>query len=193
MHSKRNSGFSMVELIVAIAIMTLLIGTAGLSYMIVSKSNVKKAAETIDDCLTLCRERAMTNSAEEWNVTIKPGRVEVQKLTLDADNNLKVEVIESQSLPSRVDIYVIDAGSANEIYVSDDEGDKESVSVSFKLLSGEVGKIYFDGNRDGEYLYPTGSNSTGCRIVVDYKNKKTYGIEVFYSTGRHIIEEMTAD
>lgn len=194
MRSRKNSGFSMVELIVTIAIMAILIGTAGLSYMIVNKSNVKKAAETIDDCFTLCREKAMTNSAEEWNVTIKSGKVEVRKLTLDDDNNIQTEVVETRSLPSKVNIYITEPGTANEIYISGDEGDKESVSVSFKLLSGEVGKIYFDGNRDGEYMYPSsGSTSTGCRIVVDYKNKKSYCIELYYSTGRHIVEEMSIE
>ena len=56
-----NRGFSLVELLVVVAIMGIMVGIASLSYVVVSKSNVKKTAGFIADAISECRERSMTN------------------------------------------------------------------------------------------------------------------------------------
>ena len=46
-----NRGFSLVELLVVVAIMGIMVGVASLSYVVVSKSNVKKTAGFIADAI----------------------------------------------------------------------------------------------------------------------------------------------
>ena len=91
-----NRGFSLVELLVVVAIMGIMVGVASLSYVVVSKSNVKKTAGFIDDAISECRERAMTKTGK-WSVKISDGLVEI----IHDD-----EVFDSSELPSRVNVYV---------------------------------------------------------------------------------------
>ena len=64
-----NRGFSLVELLVVVAIMGIMVGIASLSYVVVSKSNVKKTAGFIADAISECRERSMTKTGK-WSVKI---------------------------------------------------------------------------------------------------------------------------
>ena len=64
-----NKGFSLLELLVVVAIMAVLTGIISITYRTVNKSNVNKAASIVDDYLSLAREKAKTVSAYEWNMT----------------------------------------------------------------------------------------------------------------------------
>ena len=68
-----NKGFSLLELLVVVAIMAVLTGIISITYRTVNKSNVNKAASIVDDYLSLAREKAKTVSAYEWNMTICVG------------------------------------------------------------------------------------------------------------------------
>ena len=65
-----KKGFSLVELIVVMAILGLLMGGTLITYFTVSSNNVKKAGGFIDDALAECRSSAMSIAAESWKVVI---------------------------------------------------------------------------------------------------------------------------
>lgn len=167
-----NKGFSIIEVIVVVAIMTVMIGAVSITYTAVKKTNVTKASRTIDDLLTTCREKAMTNSAKEWKVVIDGSTARIIKV--DSEGN-EIE-IESETLPSNVKVYVSEDG------INNYEASVSPISISFKLLSGEVGSVY---NNDGITIKGEGTN---CGIVCDYKNKKNSTITLYYATGKHTID-----
>ena len=183
----RNAGFSLVELLVTLAIMAVLIAGSAVSYSLINRTNVKKSAEIVDDYLTLCKEKAKTSSAYEWNVTIdatgdKNIRVELVKVTKQEDGYLYEEIVQSESLPAKIVIRVDDKyGSPN--YVSGETGDRKYVSIAFGALSGNVSKVYFDKNDT------IGMDVSGgyCDIVSDYKDKKQKTIRLYFTTGKHSI------
>lgn len=170
-HQSSNKGFSVVEVIVVVAIMAVMIGVISVTYTVVKKANVTKASRTIDDLLTNCREKAMTNSAKEWKVVIDGNTVKVIKV--DSDGN-EIE-IESATIPSNVEVYVSEDG-VNNYYAKDNP-----ISISFKLLSGEVSSVYTTG-------VTIKGSGTNCGIVSDYKNKKQSTITLYYATGKHTID-----
>lgn len=167
-----NKGFSLMELIVIVAIMAVMIGVASITYNVVKNANVTKAANSIDDLLSLCREKAMTNSAKEWKVVIDGKNAKVIKV--DAEGN-ETE-IKSQSLPSNVRVYVTEDGVTNYDATVD-----QPVSISFKLLSGEVASVYTPA-------VTIKGSGTNCGIVVDYKEKKQSKVILYYATGKHSVE-----
>lgn len=169
-----NKGFSLVELLVIVAIMGVLIGMFSITYVIVEKGNVKKAVGYIDDELTLCKEKAQTNSADEWKVVIEESQVSVVKVE---DN--KEQQISTKELPKNVKIYISETGgklSGTEI-----GSDYDKVSISFGMM-GEVKDVYTSSGttmkESSPYVY----------IIARYKDKKQQDIKVYYSTGKHIVE-----
>lgn len=166
-----NRGFSIIEVIVVVAIMAVMAGAVSVAYTVVKNANVTKASRAIDDLITTCREKAMTNSAKEWKVVIDDKTAKVVKVDWDGNE----EIIESKSIPSNVDVYVTEDGISN-FYASD-----APVSISFKLLSGEVSSVY----TPAQTIKGSGSN---CGIVADYKNKKQSTITLYYATGKHTVD-----
>lgn len=164
-----NRGFSLVELLVVVAIMGVMVGVASLSYVVVSKSNVKKAASLIDDAISSCRERAMTKTGK-WSVKISDGLVEIIHDDV---------VMDSSELPSSVNVYVSETdGRLSGTKIGTDI---TSVSVTFRTLSGDV-----------EEVTPTGiktDTGTSCYIMCKYKDKKTSTVKLYYSTGKHTVIE----
>ena len=63
-----NAGFSLVELIVVVAIMGVLMSGALISWYAISSNNVEKAGGYIDDALTECKGSSKTMAAHSWTV-----------------------------------------------------------------------------------------------------------------------------
>ena len=51
---KNNSGFSIIELLVVVAIMAVFIGGALTTFLSVSRTNVKKSNSVINDAMIFC-------------------------------------------------------------------------------------------------------------------------------------------
>ncbi len=66
-----NKGFSLVEVMVVIAIMMILVGIAALSYNIVSNANVSKAANSLNSTFASARATGMAKGDDEGTLTLK--------------------------------------------------------------------------------------------------------------------------
>lgn len=102
---KNNKGYSLVELIVVIAIMALLVGTAFLSISIIFGASAKTCSNDIKEALAECKVTAMGKSEAKVEIYkdaadnsiyviqwIKQGDDWVAKRTDDAGNALPEEV-----------------------------------------------------------------------------------------------------
>ena len=66
-----NKGFSLVEVMVVIAIMMIVVGIAALSFNIVSNANVSKAANSLNSSFATARSTAMAKGLDAGTLTIK--------------------------------------------------------------------------------------------------------------------------
>ena len=175
-----NKGFSLLELMVVVAIMAILTGITTITYRTVNKSNVNKAASIVDDYLSLAREKAKTVSAYEWNMTISVGddgtEVSYVKKT-ETKTGITEDTMDSKTLPKNVKFKIID-DTGNEIKLENTTNNK--VSVAFNSLTGTVTKVY---RSDGSEIIDITAKSY-CDFVAYYKNKSR-SVRLYFVTGKH--------
>lgn len=178
---KSNAGFSLVELLVVVAIMGLLMGITAVTWYAVSSANVNKAASYIEEAMLEGKNRAMTTSAKSWDVIITNDKVKLVKTY----NDDRTEVIVSEALPSNVDIKMLQGGSAVVYDLGGENPPYDSIVISYKLLSGEVKKITASNKGAAvELLASSGINYVD--IVCYYKDERSETIRLYLSTGKHI-------
>ena len=181
-----NSGFSMVELIVVLAVTAVTIGFATMSYTLVSRSNVNKAAKYVDSAFTLCRNRAMASSGD-WRIVIKNGGVSVVKhVEENVGGTVQVteEAYSENSLPKNVDVYV---GQSADAGLKKLGTDCDSINICYNMLNGDVRDVFaVSGSSD---IQIKDSSSSYCYLVFKYKDKKECRIKIYYSTGKHAVEK----
>ena len=178
-HKKSNAGFSLIELLVVVAIMSLLMGGALISWYAVSSANIKKAISYVDDALTECKNRAMTTSADNWKVVITNDKIEVIKTITDDGGSVSDVVITSEAIPKNVNVYV-----QQDTVKYDLATEYNSISISYKLLSGEVKDVYANKGGTDIKVY-SGTEANYCDIVCQYK-ERTRTVRLYYTTGKHI-------
>lgn len=172
---KNNVGFSIIELMVAVAILAVISSVAMVSLYSVNQSNTKKSTASINSSLLLCKEKALTNAAKEWKTVVYEDKVEVVKVAFDDS----VMTVASYDFPNNVKIFVnnTENGSNGEL-----GEDYESVSFVFNT-QGSVSKVY---DNNGNSL--KSSLGSYCYISSRYKSRKIKNVKLFFSTGKHIAE-----
>jgi len=211
-----NKGFSLIELIVTLAIIALMVGVTALSYSLVKRTNVAKSNEYIKEAFSVCRQNAMSVNAYEWNVTLLENEIQVRKITrtekgsdVITDNgknytqttyNYVTELVQSYVLPELVketvtlsDSSLVWDGSAEKAE-GEGEGEEEDNTVAvtfvFSPLSGEISGIYKDSSAQGDST--TRKSAIGEDASITYfdiessYSTRTDEIRVFTSTGKVI-------
>lgn len=79
---KRNAGFSLVELMVVVAIIAVLIGVVSITYSIVGKANAKSYATTLKQAIATARSNTMGRVQNTYDLI----------LTANADGTVDVQV-----------------------------------------------------------------------------------------------------
>lgn len=181
-NKRSNSGFSLIEVLVVVAIMGVLMGGTLITYYTVRSNNVKKSAGYISDAMTECRNRAMTTQAKTWEVVITKETVQVIKV----DSNDVEHLITSNDLPSHVAVTLTDSETLNVIDLFSESTTYDSVVITYKLLSGEINKVIATSDAGEVVIYDGTQTSKYCDIKCDYKNKKSRSLRLYYSTGKNI-------
>lgn len=180
-----NLGFSLLELMITVAIMAVMLGAGLTTYRIVSRSNVRKATKYIDDYLTLAREKAKTIAAYEWNMTIDATGdnvyVQLVRVTQKEDGGLEETIMDRTKLPSNIKVRLIDAKD-DKTYLGNGAGDIKYASFVFTPLTGSVNKIYFNKDRSQNMDLKDGV----CDIEAYYGNKKSKSVRIYFVTGKHM-------
>ncbi len=176
-----NAGFSLVELIVVVALLAVVMGGSLITYYTISSHNINKAKGFIEDGLNEGRSRAMSVQAKKWEVVISESKVMVYK-TDESDN---VTDIQGNKIPSNVSIQIQQSNSATVYNISDTEYDE--VRISFKKLSGEIGKVSIVRDGAATDLY-TADEGQYCDIILNYRNR-TKKIRLYYATGKFVADD----
>ena len=177
-----NKGFSLMELIVVIAIMIVMVGAATVSVAMLDSSYVEDAERGIKDYIALARTKSMSVSAKDWYMSIgKQGadyyaylyKVVEVPVSDNPDDGVVEQIIlvEKKTLGRKLTISfgtteanIIDITSTNELQLHFDSatGKIKEVKVgptNYETTSG-IGNIYINRN--------------------DYDIK----LKVFYNTGK---------
>lgn len=168
--NKNNAGFSLIELMVTVAIMAVVIGLFTMTMYIVSNANARKAATEINSAIDVCREKAKTNYAEEWKIVVDKDKecVSVVKVILDDKGNLVEEPVQTRSIPGNIELF-FDGDLIT-------EGGK--IEVTFSTTTAEV----ISTN-------PSGLNGTnGYYAIGTQKSGGEYEVQI-YTTGKHVVKE----
>ena len=177
-----NAGFSLVELIVVVALVGVLIGGSLITYYTISSHNINKAKGYIEDSLNECRSRAMTTQAKSWDVEITSEKVGVYKTDMSTGEVINIQ---GNKLPKNVSIEFQQGNNPTVYKLSDTAYD--SVKISFKKLSGEVGKVSITSGGTATELF-TSNEAQYCDIILNYRNR-TKKIRLYYATGKFVADE----
>ena len=133
---KQNEGLSLIELIVIIAIMTVLISVVGISMTVISRQKVSNAAEDVKVLFQTAQTIAMSKDNCHIAISQNSDNEVVFTLYSSVNNNILNRV----TLSKKVKVYIISGGNLYEISTLD------VVRIYYDRVSGSFDKMYWHGN-----------------------------------------------
>lgn len=176
-----NKGFSLIELIVIIAIMGVLVGGAGLGIGLVFSKDAMKCATRLNDSIYDARANSM----------YKAGKFE---LSIDNSGSANVATISQTDLtPVTSDtVYLdgVDSGkkttiSARFVTVTEAVPEETDLRLPLNLTFDKAkGNVYFDVDADGTY-------DDGIIVfdITPLRGSRTAKVQLVTTTGKHTIGE----
>ena len=188
---KNNTGFSLVELMVVIAIMAVLMGLASYSFGLILSSSAKECAQKLSSQLYETRTGSMcrygeeltiyyhknTGSSDEYSDGYYIYRVSntIQNGATVADMKKQLTNAEIRKIASgRVKITAYIEGDSTPITINN----ATSITISYQHSSGAFDYGIIDGASTGSYFE---------KLVIESGNK-VYTIKMVPETGKHSIE-----
>lgn len=184
-NSKRklnNKGFSLIELIVTIAIMGILVGAAVVTVSMLDSSYVEDAERGIKDSLSLARTKSMSVAAKDWYVAIKKESSEyytylykvIEEVVEEDGVDTTVEkdiLIEKRNIGKKITIkYGVDKDSMLTV-----EGTNE-LELHYDSATGKIKEVTYAGS-------PV-TISSGLGYLGISRNDYNTVLKVFYNTGK---------
>ncbi len=178
---EKNRGFTFIELILIIAIASILSGAAIYSLQLIKSVNVKGCVNDISSMLNKVRLLSMTKK-DKPNLYIYQynGAYYLKQQYDDPDDPYDVELDESGTLLSNDDIEIIGIVYADPTNITQEVNSTSYLTIKFKRSTGEILADATDPFLNG--------NSPGYDCIrVTYKDM-SYDIKFVKFTGKHYIE-----
>lgn len=178
-----NKGVTLIELLVTIAILSVMVGVSTLSLSLIHSKDAVQAARTMEGELSTLRMYSknkegdwcaiITNTTAEKSVSVYQTTAEGQKL------------IEKEDLPNRVAVF----------YSSSADSDKKQYSyakIVFDHTRGSVKAVLFGNDFTALMAQPDNTSSVPAITYITTSNEqgnKTAEISLIKVTGKHFVEE----
>lgn len=161
---KQNKGVTLVEILIVVAILSIMTGAAGVGISLLYSRDAESCAKTVNTMLESAR---MTSLA-------KTG---VYSFTLDTENRrCTVEPgIKEEELPSRVTLTLSSEGSY-------DISVNKNIEIEFDKSTGKVKRLSADGTEVDI------KNMNIIRMHAESSNGKKAAVVLVTATGKHFIE-----
>lgn len=177
-----NKGFSLLELIVTIAVMTLLVTIAVLSVAMLDSSYVKDTERGVKDYISMTRTKSMSVAAKDWYMTVsKDGsdyyahvyKVVEVKVEENGVVTTKDETTEfsKQKLGKKVDVFF---GQTTSSFTK--ITDTKQLQIHFDPSTGKVKQLTVGG-----VVQDLSSGIGYLRLV---RNDYDINLKLFYNTGK---------
>lgn len=179
-----NKGFSLVELIVVIAIIVIVGGVIGLAAYNTSRYNVKKMAETFDKGLsrtqTLCMGKDNNNTY--MMVYLENNQYKIKVTRLDEDGN-EIKDTKEWDLGSTVNTVKYKDSTGTETVLDE----SNPFAISFDRASGAYkGMVKLSGGKmDTSTADPF--EDKYIQEVTFYNDSNTMSVKLYQHTGKHEI------
>lgn len=161
---KQNDGMSLVEILIVVAILSVVVGMAGISISLLYSRDAERAAKSMNTMLEQCRMYCMSREGDFTFVM----DTENAQCSILPDGNV-------EDLPSRVTYTLASEGSF-------DFSTNKRVEISFDKSTGRVDGIMVDGSainvKDMSLIEMQAENTGGKRATV----------VLVVATGKHYIE-----
>jgi prepilin-type N-terminal cleavage/methylation domain-containing protein len=194
MMEKDNKGFSLIEVIVVMAIMAVLVGIGAQIFGLAENGYVKKASSDLKTLIDQAEYNTQAVSAKEWKIVItKEDDTYVAKLIkVVADSSDATKTVETEE-----DVKYLSGGKKLQILFDATLGDGMSVSeqeitetmpltISFEKQTGEVNKVTLGTTTyDSSKLKASTSQGVG-NITISTTSSKVHDktINIYWSTGK---------
>ena len=180
-----NKGASLIELIITIAIMIIVIGGLTIGFSVITNTYAKRAANNLNDFLQTTRTKAMSVSADQWNMEISKNSdgdyvIVINKVTFtkgkDEDDVVEIpEVFDRIIVGGDVKITYTNNGASVPIEIDD----SHIMKIVFSLSQGSISDIRI--NKDSLL---TGSTTEDMGVFDITSGSFSRQIEVYYTTGK---------
>lgn len=180
-----NKGASLIELIITIAIMIIVIGGLTIGFSVITNTYAKRAANNLNDFLQTTRTKAMSVSADQWNMEISKNSdgdyvIVINKVTFtkgkDEDDVVEIpEVFDRIIVGGDVKITYTNNGESVPIEIDD----SHIMKIVFSLSQGSISDI-----RINKASLLTGSTTEDMGVFDITSGSFSRQIEVYYTTGK---------
>lgn len=167
---KNNGGFSLVELIVVIAISVVLIGAATISIRSVMGVEVKQCARNIESIINKTRVTTMGKSSAVLEIKKESSDGAYYYILTETDGKGNTKTSKEKIGKSRIDVYYS---------MKDDYSDKTQLSVSDKIV------LQFDRSSGAQ---KPDANGKCCSRIWIQKNNTEKVITIYKETGKVVCE-----
>ncbi len=163
-----NKGTTLIEVIIVVAIMTVMISGAIIAFTVLHSGNVKNASRTSKSLLEKTRTSTMSVVAEEWAFVIEKKEEShmayITKVYKDEEGNKQTEKQEETDIGERVSTTVIVDGTETKL------NNNDVLKVKFDPSSGSVSSVEINGgsitSTDNTVIFrfTSGSNDNDVKI-----------------------------
>ena len=180
MKENNNKGFTLLELVVVMAIMMIVLGLTATGFAMIGRTKVKSATKTIESRMDELRQTSMARDGEWWaEITYSD-----EKYFMSV--KYKETVTNQQGISTtteKTDSYE-ELGNGMKIYFKDGDGLEQDITtdglyIKFNKKDGSVASVL---NKDGN-SYITSSSKSGQIIVINNK-EQSYIVTIYYKTGQ---------